>query len=149
MQMSKYLHKELRPRQPRPVSRGSHCLFHEVHLSKKAKGKNFANDDCKFIGHIWNFFMTQLLLRSRSFLTIAVISFMIIGFPINHGQNFFQLFGWESFMWFTEKSTQALEGILQKLFSIKTFFVASWGNFAELNNLQILFCDFLGIISRI
>ena len=103
--MSKYLHKELRPRQPRPVSRGSHCLFYEVHLSKKTKGKNFATDDCKFIGHIWNFLwrncyqVPDLSLQEP----IAVISFMIIGFPINHGHNFFQLFGSESFMWFTEK----------------------------------------------
>ena len=82
--MSKYLHKELRPRQPRPVSRGSHCLFHEVHLSKKAKGKNFANDDCKFIGHIWNFFMTQLLLRSRSLLTRADCCYIIYDYWVSY-----------------------------------------------------------------
>lgn len=82
--MSKYLHRELRPRQPRPVSRGSHCLLHEVHLSKKAKGKNFATDDCKFIGHIWNFFMTQLLLRSRSFLTRANCCYIIYDYWVSY-----------------------------------------------------------------
>ena len=81
---------------------------------------------------------------------IAVISFMIIGFPINHGHNFFQLFGWESFLCdLLKKSKEVFAGILQTLFSIKTFFVASWGNFAELNNLQILFCDFLFLYQNI
>ena len=98
--MSKYLHKELRPHQPRPVSQGSQCLFQKYILVKKRlEQKNFADFMQLMIGILlgtFGIFYDATVTNSVPDLslqkTIAVMSFMIIGIPINN-KNFFKLYG--------------------------------------------------------